>query len=79
MRLEPIIIGKEASVEEVLTFYMGKNTQKRQEFIIENLRVEKDLIDEQQTNIKQAQGFKIAMLSFNYSFYLTTCYLCFYY
>ena len=46
MRLEPIIIGKEASVEEVLTFYMGKNTQKRQEFIIENLRVEKDLIDE---------------------------------
>ena len=47
MRLEPIIIGKEASVEEVLTFYMGKNTQKRQEFIIENLRVEKDLIDEQ--------------------------------
>ena len=47
MRLEPIIIGKEASVEEVLTFYMGKNTQKRQEFIIENLRVEKDLRDEQ--------------------------------
>ena len=47
MRLEPIIIGKEASVEEVLTFYMGKNTPKRQEFIIENLRVEKDLIDEQ--------------------------------
>ena len=47
MRLEPIIIGKEVSVEEVLTFYMGKkNTQKRQEFIIENLRVEKDLIDE---------------------------------
>lgn len=47
MRLEPIIIGKEASVEEVLTFYMGKNTPKRQDFIIENLRVEKDLIDEQ--------------------------------
>ena len=46
MRLEPIIIGKEASVKEVLTFYMGKNTPKRQEFIIENLRVEKDLIDE---------------------------------
>ncbi len=46
MRLEPIIIGKEASVEEVLTFYMGKNTPKRQEFIIDNLRIEKDLIDE---------------------------------
>ena len=45
MRLEPIIIGKEASVEEILTFYMGKNTAKRQEFIIDKLRVEKDLID----------------------------------
>jgi topoisomerase IV subunit B len=46
MRLEPIIIGKDASIEEVLTFYMGKNTPQRQNFIIENLRVEKDLIDE---------------------------------
>ena len=44
MRLEPIIIGKEASVEEILTFYMGKNTVNRQEFIIDNLRVEKDLV-----------------------------------
>lgn len=46
MRLEPIIIGKKASIDEVLAFYMGKNTPKRQEFIIDNLRVEKDLIDE---------------------------------
>lgn len=47
MRLEPIIIGKEASIEEVLTFYMGKNTPQRQEFIINNLRVEKDLITDE--------------------------------
>lgn len=47
MRLEPIIIGKEASVEEILTFYMGKNTPKRQEFIIDNLRVEKDLLEDE--------------------------------
>ena len=47
MRLEPIIIGKEASIEEILTFYMGKNTSKRQEFIIDNLRVEKDLIEDE--------------------------------
>ncbi len=46
MRLEPIIIGKEASVDEILTFYMGKNTPKRQEFIIDNLRVEKDLLED---------------------------------
>ena len=42
MRLEPIIIGKEMSIDEVLTFYMGKNTPQRQEFIIDNLRIEKD-------------------------------------
>ena len=47
MRLEPIIIGREASVEEILTFYMGKNTSKRQEFIIDNLRVEKDLLEDE--------------------------------
>tara|TARA_B100000900_G_scaffold414877_1_gene442884 strand:+ start:1615 stop:3462 length:1848 start_codon:yes stop_codon:yes gene_type:complete len=46
MRLEPIIIGKEASIDEILTFYMGKNTPKRQEFIIDNLRVEKDLLED---------------------------------
>jgi len=45
MRLEPIIIGKEAAINDVLTFYMGKNTPDRQKFIIENLKVEKDLID----------------------------------
>ena len=46
MRLEPIIIGKKMSVEDLLSFYMGKNTPERQEFIIENLRVEKDISDE---------------------------------
>ena len=43
MRLEPVIIGKKMSVEDMLSFYMGKNTPERQEFIIENLRVEKDI------------------------------------
>jgi topoisomerase-4 subunit B len=45
MRLDPVIIGKEAAINDVLTFYMGKNTPDRQKFIIENLKVEKDLID----------------------------------
>lgn len=40
MRLDPVMIGKDAKIEDVLTFYMGKNTPDRQEFIIENLRVE---------------------------------------
>lgn len=42
MRLEPVVIGKD-SVNELLKFYMGKNTPDRQEFIIDNLKVEKDL------------------------------------
>ena len=43
MRLEPIIIGKDLSIEEMLKFYMGKNTPDRQEFIIDNLKVEADV------------------------------------
>ncbi len=34
------MIGKDARIDDVLDFYMGKNTPDRQEFIIENLRVE---------------------------------------
>ncbi len=43
IRLEPVLLSKGASIEEVLSFYMGKNTPTRQEFIMDNLRVEKDL------------------------------------
>ncbi|MFT4756615.1 MAG: topoisomerase-4 subunit B [Vicingaceae bacterium] len=46
MRLEPVVIGKE-SIAELLSFYMGKNTVDRQEFIIENLKVELDIDDEE--------------------------------
>ena len=46
IRLDPVVIGKENPVEELLGFFMGKNTPKRQEFIIENLRVEKDELEE---------------------------------
>ena len=47
MRLEPVIIGKKMSIEDMLSFYMGKNTPERQEFIIENLRVEKDISNDE--------------------------------
>ncbi len=46
MRLEPVVIGKE-SINELLKFYMGKNTPDRQEFIIENLKVEQDLVEDE--------------------------------
>ncbi len=42
IRLDPVMIGRDGQVDKLLEFYMGKNTPKRQEFIIENLRVEKD-------------------------------------
>ena len=43
MRLEPVIMQKETSVFKLLSYYMGKNTPDRQRFIIDNLRVEKDV------------------------------------
>ena len=46
IRLDPVLIGKDATIQDLLRFYMGKNTPERQEFIIENLRVEKDLVEE---------------------------------
>jgi topoisomerase-4 subunit B len=46
IRLEPVLIDQKASIQELLNYYMGKNTQERQEFIIENLRVEKDVEEE---------------------------------
>jgi topoisomerase-4 subunit B len=46
IRLEPVMISKDYTSDDLLEFYMGKNTPKRQEFIIDNLRVEKNLEEE---------------------------------
>jgi topoisomerase-4 subunit B len=46
IRLDPVIIPKGMTTKDLLTFYMGKNTPERQEFIIENLKVEKDAAEE---------------------------------
>tara|TARA_B100001146_G_scaffold225012_1_gene245655 strand:+ start:2829 stop:4613 length:1785 start_codon:yes stop_codon:yes gene_type:complete len=48
IRLEPVMLDKAMSIEQLLNFYMGKNTPDRQEFIIENLKVEVDLVEENQ-------------------------------
>jgi len=47
MRLEPVRMKKNDAVNGYLEFYMGKNTPDRQDFIIENLRVEEDLVEEE--------------------------------
>ncbi|ERM82608.1 DNA topoisomerase IV subunit B [Rhodonellum psychrophilum GCM71 = DSM 17998] len=44
IRLEPIILSKETKISELLNFYMGKNTPDRQNFIIANLKIEKDIV-----------------------------------
>jgi topoisomerase IV subunit B len=46
MRLEPVMLTKETSINTILSFYMGKNTPDRQNFIIDNLRVELDIVQE---------------------------------
>jgi topoisomerase-4 subunit B len=46
MRLEPVIVRGKTSISELLTYYMGKNTEDRQKFIIENLRIEEDEVTE---------------------------------
>lgn len=47
IRLEPVLLGPGQKIEDILEFYMGKNTPERQEFIISNLRVEKDPVENQ--------------------------------
>ena len=57
IRLDPIVIGKDTKIDEMLTFYMGKNTKDRQDFIIDNLKIEKDiaeLIEEEKSTDKTA-------------------------
>ncbi len=43
IRLEPVILSKDSSIDEILSYYMGKNTPARQEFIIDNLRIEEQV------------------------------------
>jgi topoisomerase-4 subunit B len=46
MRVQPVMIMPETHIQHILEYYMGKNTQERQEFIINNLKVELDLVEE---------------------------------
>ena len=46
IRLDPIMLDKSTTTDDLLQFYMGKNTQERQKFIIDNLKVELDVANE---------------------------------
>jgi topoisomerase-4 subunit B len=45
IKLDPVMLDEDKSTEELLSFYMGKNTPDRQSFIIDNLKVELDVLD----------------------------------
>lgn len=53
IRLEPVILSKDASIDSILSYFMGKNTPDRQEFIIDNLHVEESLTEEHLSVSKQ--------------------------
>jgi topoisomerase IV subunit B len=46
IRLQPVMIKQDTHIQQMLEYYMGKNTSQRQEFIIDNLKIELDLVDD---------------------------------
>lgn len=47
IRLDPVLLKRESPIQKILDFYMGKNTPDRQNFIIENLRLEEDVVEDE--------------------------------
>ena len=45
IKLDPVMLDRNTTSEDLMSFYMGKNTQERQKFIINNLKVELDFVD----------------------------------
>ena len=46
IRLDPVVIDKNTPIQSLMEYYMGKNSPDRQKFIIENLKVEKDVVED---------------------------------
>ncbi len=60
IRLEPVIMNEDTEIKNLLTYYMGKNTPSRQEFIIDNLKVEKDEVEEESADKEEEAKVKSA-------------------
>jgi topoisomerase-4 subunit B len=56
MKLQPVMLLPETHIQQLLEYYMGKNTMQRQEFIIDNLKVELDLVQEVEQSIEEAKA-----------------------
>ena len=53
MRKQPVLVMPETHIQQLLEYYMGKNTPQRQDFIIDNLKVELDLVEEGKGEISE--------------------------
>jgi len=60
MKLQPVMLLPETHIQQLLEYYMGKNTMQRQEFIIDNLKVELDLAEEVEHDIEEAKAEAVA-------------------
>jgi topoisomerase IV subunit B len=56
IKLDPVILQDKTNIEDILSYYMGKNTPERQEFIIENLKVEVDEVEEAEVFELEEEG-----------------------
>ena len=57
MKLQPVLLQPDTHIQQLLEYYMGKNTMQRQEFIIGNLKIELDLADEVEAEPKIKKSF----------------------
>ena len=63
IRLEPVLLNENTILDDILAYYMGKNTPERQEFIIDNLKVEQDKASESEVEIQPVEGDYSAVLA----------------
>ncbi|MCB0550307.1 MAG: type IIA DNA topoisomerase subunit B [Phaeodactylibacter sp.] len=64
IRLEPVILNEDTDIDDVLAYYMGKNTPSRQEFIIDNLKVEKDeVIEKEEAKTEEVENEEEEMVA----------------
>lgn len=60
MKLQPVMLLPETHIQQLLEYYMGKNTMQRQEFIIDNLKIEIDLTEDVEHDIEDAKAEAVA-------------------
>jgi topoisomerase-4 subunit B len=60
IKLQPVMLLPETHIQQLLEYYMGKNTMQRQEFIIDNLKIELDLTQDVEHDIEDAKAQAVA-------------------